>query len=177
MPIVNTEVAAGDPTIQASGQRRGKIIFTFDDGRIVERNVRAPDANAWANLLIDLVDEVEKRQQENDAEELSQEDVEIVAHKQANIKQVALAFLRRAYSTGHPLTAYQKFSRFNDYRLAQGWNLNQVVAGLAEVGLTDEEWTDMRDRYQYLSNASRVTAMQAYQSVLDGDTWGAEYRD
>ena len=88
-----------------------------------------------------------------------------------------MAFLRKAYATGHPLTAYQKFSRFNDYRIQRGWSLSQVQAGLAREGLTEDEWQNMRQRYAYLSNAARVTAMQAYQSVLDGDTWGAAYRD
>lgn len=173
--IVSSEVIDG-PNIQADDSHRGVIEFTFDDSRVVRKSVRAPDAVSWANLLISLPAEVERSQQESDAEAFSEIDQEITAHKQASIKQVALAYLRNAYQTGHPLAAYQKFSRFNDYRIAQGWNLNQVVAGLTSVGLAEGEWTEMKARYQYLSNSARVTAMQAYQSVLDGDTWGAGYR-
>ena len=51
-----------------------------------------------------------------------------------------------------------------------------MVAGLADVGLTEDEWNEMKDRYVYLSQSARVTAMEAYQGVLAGDTWGAEFR-
>lgn len=176
MPIVSSEVVDG-PNIQADGSRRGTIEFILDDGRVITRTVRAPDAIAWANLLIDLPAEVELKVQQDDADEASNTDDEITAVKQANIKQVALAYLRRAYSTGNPYAAYLKFSRFNDYRLSQGWNLNQIVTGLTEVGLTQDEWDNMLARYQYLSLAARVTAMEAYfGSVLPGDTWGEEFR-
>lgn len=175
MPIIDTQVR-GQVDVQADGSRRGTIDFTFDDSRIITKTVRAPDASAWANLLVDLPAQIEKQIQEQDAEEASETDDEIVGVKQANIKQVALAYLRKAYAIGNPYKAYLKFSRFNDYRLAQGWNLNQVVTGLMEVGLTEEEWTDMKDRYVYLSQSARVTAMEAYQSVLAGDTWGEENR-
>ena len=175
MPIISSEVVDG-PNIQADESRRGTIEFTFDDGRIIRRNIRAKDALSWANLLIDLPAEVEAKAQIDDAEEASETDNEITTVKQASIKQVALAYLRKAYSLGDPYLAYLKFARFNDYRLAQGWTLAQVVSGLTEVGLTQEEWGLMLARYQYLSEAGRVTAMVAYQSVLDGDTWGEEFR-
>lgn len=175
MPITSSEVVDG-PNIQADGQRKGVIDFTFDDGRVVRRVIRAADAAAWASLLIDLEDIVEEKLQVDDAEEASEADNEITAVKQANIKQVALAYLRKAYSIGNPYLAYLKFSRFNDYRLAQGWSLTQVVAGLAEVGLEQEEWNEMLARYQYLSQTARVTAMEAYQGVVTGDTWGEEFR-
>jgi len=131
----------------------------------------AKDAISWANLLINLPSEVEESEQLKDAEEASETDEEIIAVKQATIKQVALAYLRKAYSLSDPYQAYLKFDRFNNYRLAQGWTVNQVVSGLTEVGLTQDEWDLMFARYQYLSEAGRVTAMVAYQAVLDGDDW------
>lgn len=170
MGIVNSEVVSG-PDIQADGSRRGTIEFVFDDGRVVTRHIRSPDATAWANKLIDLPAEVELKMQMDDAEEASDQDVEITAVKQASIKQVALAYLRKAYSLTDPYQAYLKFDRFNNYRLSQGWTVNQVVTGLAEVGLTQEEWDLMLARYQYVSEPGRVTTMVAYQSVLDGDIW------
>lgn len=175
MAIINQTVIEG-PDIQASGAYRGTVEFEFDDGRKVTRRYNAADAQAWSEYLVDASQQVEQDQAEIDAKEFAEVDQEIMAYKQANIKQVALRYLRRAYEIGDPYIAYLRFSRFNDYRLAQGWNLNQVVAGLTEVGLTDEEWTDLRDRYQYLSQSARVTAMEAYQGVLAGDTWGAEFR-
>ena len=177
MPIVSSELRAGDPTITSTGKRSGTIDFTFADGRIITRNVRAQDATAWAQLLIDLPAQVEKDIEILDAQEVAETDNAIASYKDAPIKRVALAYLRRAYSTGDPYRAYVKFERFNDYRVAQGWTVNQVVTNLAEVGLTDDEWTEMRDRYQYLSETGRVTSMVAFQAVLDGDTWGAEFRE
>lgn len=175
MPIASSEVVDG-PNIQADDSRRGTIEFTLDDGRVIRRNVRAPDATAWANLLIDLPAEVEAKIELDDAEIASNTDNEITAVLEASQEQVALAYLRRAYQIGNPYLAYLKFDRFNDYRLVKGWSLTQVVSGLSSVGLTQEEWDEMLERYQYLSNSTRITAMQAYQGVLSGDTWGEEFR-
>lgn len=173
---ITSSVVVDGPNVQADGQRRGVIEFTFDDGRVVRRSVRAPDITAWTALLLAIDGEVEAAIQLSDAEEASQTDTEITAVKQASIKQVAVAYLRTAYATGDPLRAYLLFSRFNDYRNSQGWSMDQVVTNLATVGLTDEEWADMKDRYLYLSDAARVTTMQAYDGVLSGDTWGEAFR-
>ena len=174
--IVDSTVIDG-PDIQVDESRRGTIQFTFDDGRVITRTVQAPDAIAWANLLINLPGIVELEQQQSDAADAAlSEDSEITAVDQANIKQVALAYLRQAYTIGDPYRAYLKFDKFNTYRINQGWTIDQVVAGLTEVGLTDGEWIDMKARYIYLANTARVTAMQAYQGVLAGDTWGEEFR-
>lgn len=169
MPIVDTNVTDG-PNVQADGQHRGTVEFIFGDGRVVTRNVRAPDANAWANLLADLPAEVEASQQLSDADEAVENDAEVADYKEANKKQLAVAYLRRAMSHEDPYVAYLKFSRFNDYRIAEGWNLNQVQAALMDAGLTEDEWNIMRDAYTWLSNAGRVTAMQAYQDVASGWT-------
>lgn len=169
MPVVDTNVTDG-PNVQADGQHRGTVEFIFDDGRVVTRNVRAPDANAWANLVADLPQEVEASQEQSDADEAVDNDVEVSNYKQANMKQLAVAYLRRALSSEDPYVAYLRFSRFNDFRLAQGWSLNQVQAGLMDAGLTEDEWDIMRDAYTWLSNAGRVTAMQAYQDVATGWT-------
>ena len=170
MPIISSEVVDG-PNIQADESRRGTIVFTLDDGRIIRRTVRAPDATVWANLLINLPAEVEEKVQIDDAEDASEIDSEITAVNQATIKQVALAFLRKAFGLTDPYQAYLKFDRFNNYRLSQGWTVVQVVSGLTEAGLTQDEWDFTLARYQYLSEAGRVTAMVAYQAVLDGDVW------
>ena len=177
MPVQSVDVRDGDPTIQADGQHRGLVVVTFTDGRIVERFVNAADADEWADKIANISARVQEEQSQQDAEEAVENDEEILAdYKEATRNQQAVAYLRRAMEQGDPYIAYLKFSRFNDYRLSQGWNLNQVEAALASEGLTSEEWQDMRDRFQYLSNAARVTAMEAYQSVLAGDTWGESNR-
>jgi len=170
MPITNTEVV-GEVSVQPDGSRRGTIDMTFADGRVFRRHLRAADAAGWANILLDIAAEQEAKVSQDDAEEASEEDAEVAPVKEAGIKQVALAYLRKAYEIEDPYLAYLKFARFNNYRLAQGWNINQVVAGLTSVGLTEDEWVDMKARYLYLSNSGRVTAMVAYQAVVAGDTW------
>lgn len=167
MPITDTNVIDG-PNVQADGQHRGTLEFTFGDGRVVTRNVRAPDAAAWANLAVDLATQVEAQQQEQDADEAVEANEEVLPYKEASREQLALRYLRRAHADEDPYRAYLKFSRFNDWRLAQGYSLNQVTTALASVGLTEDEWTAMRDAYVWLSNAGRVTAMQAYQDVQAG---------
>jgi len=173
VPAISVAVRDGDPTVQASGEHRGMVSVTFSDGRVIERSVRAPSADAWADRIANIQSRVEEDIASSDAEEAVREDAEILEpYKEASLPQMALAYLRNAMRQGDPYVAYMRFSRFNDYRLAQGWNLDQVASVLAGVGLASEEWSDMKDRFQYLSNAARVTAMQAYQGVLEGDIWG-----
>lgn len=172
MPITNTYLNAGDPIVEANGQYRGTVNFVFDDGRTVARNLRAPDEDAWSALLLNIDDEVEAKQQAQDAEEAAETDVEVLnPYKQSSVKQMALAYLRNAMSKQDPYVAFLKFSKFNDWRVREGYNLNQVQTALMAEGLTEEDWQDMRDRYSYLSNAGRVSAMQAYQAVVAGDVW------
>jgi len=175
MAIIRTDVVDG-PNIQADGSYRGVIEFEFDDARIVRRSVRAPDASSWSALLLTLEAEVQASQERQDADAIVDPDVDISANGQANQKQVALVYLRKAYQTGDPWIAYKLFDRFNAYRVSQGWTLGQVQTQLATVGLTQEEWDLMAARYSYLSQTNRVTAMSGYQDVLAGDTWGAEFR-
>ena len=172
MPVQSVDVRDGDPTVQVTGEHRGTVTVTFTDGRVVDRSIRAPDADAWADKIANISALVQTQQSEADANDAVENDIEILnPHKEASLKQMAVAYLRRAQENPDPYQAYLKFSRFNDYRVNQGWNLNQVQAALVAEGLTEEEWTDMRDRYQYLSNAGRVTAMEAFQAVLAGDVW------
>lgn len=168
MPIIRQDVIDG-PSIQSSGERRGTIEFEFDDGRIIRREVRAPDATSWADLLIDLPADVEQTVQLQDAKVASEGDAEVIDAEpgQASREQIALEYLRQAYRLESPYEAYLKFDKFNNYRLLRGWNVNQVVAGLTSVGLTQEEWDLMLSSYQYLSNPARVTAMEAYQPIAE----------
>jgi hypothetical protein len=172
MPAVSVDVRDGDPTVEASGEHRGRVSVTFSDGRVIERNLRAPDADAWADRIANIQSTVQQEVEDQDANEAAETDVEILQpYKEASLPKMALAYLRLAQQTENPYRAYLKFSRFNDWRERNGWNLNQVAAQLSSVGLTEDDWTDMRARYLYLANPARVTAMEAYQNVLDGDEW------
>lgn len=166
MPIVEVEVIDG-PNIQVDGQHRGTVEFIFDDGRVVQRSIRAADANSWANRLADLPQDVNESEQLKDANEAVESDEEVADYKQATAKQLAVAYLRKAVSQEDPYIAYLKFSRFNDYRINQGWSLQQVRTALMGVGLSEDEWNQMLAAYTWLSNAARVTAMQAYQDISE----------
>jgi hypothetical protein len=47
MPAIGQQTRPGDPTVQVSGQHRGTVDVTFDDGRIVTMNYRAVDLADW----------------------------------------------------------------------------------------------------------------------------------
>ena len=165
MPIVSIDVRDGDPTVQASGQHRGTVDATFDDGRVVSRNFRAPDLDAWNDLVAAAQATIQAQQEVQDAEDGVGPDTEVTAHKEASIEQRAVAYLRRAWQEENCRDAYLLFDKFNDYRLAKGWNLNQVQAGLASAGLGVEEWEEMKTAYTYLNGAGRPAIMNDYQTI------------
>lgn len=168
MAIVRQDVIDG-PNIQADGSYRGVVEFEFDDGRIVERRIRAADAAVWSNTLVDLPALVEDSIQKDDADEAVAQDIEVQPYKQASKPQIAIAYLRKAHASDDPYIAYLRFERFNDWRLAEGYNLPQVKAALLAAGLPEDEYDAMLLAYQWLDNPGRVTAMQAYQDVKN--TW------
>lgn len=125
----------------------------------------------YAPVLAQNATNIENIITQNDADIAGESDGEVSANDYATIEHVALAYLKKAYSLQDPYEAYLKFNKFNNYRVSKGWSTSQVVAGLASVGLTQEEWDLMLARYTYLSFAQRVTAMQDYQTVKAGDIW------
>jgi len=146
------------------------VDYTADDILDTVAYESALDAELAPTVASNSV-KIEARLAESEAETQSNTDTEIVAGSHAEVALVVLKYLRKAQSLEDPYQAYLKFTRFNDYRVAQGWAINQVVANLLAVGLTQDEWDEMLVRYTYLSNAQRVTAMENYQLVLDGDPY------
>ena len=69
MPVVSTDVRDGDPTVQASGQHRGSVTCTFDDGRIIQLNLRAPDLDAWNDAVANAANQAEDQMTRRDAGE------------------------------------------------------------------------------------------------------------
>ena len=162
MSIVST--VQSPPRVQASGQHRGAIAFTLDDGREITRNVRAPDLASYNELGNALEAGVLESVQNQDSEELAQTDGAIGAHKQATAKQVARLYLERAMGEDDPHLSFKKLNRFNDYRISQGWTLNQVATGL---GIDSGHWDEAKARFQYLNSAENIATMNAYE-VLRG---------
>ena len=105
MPITDTNVVEG-PNVQADGEYRGELEFIFDDGRVIRKSARAPDATAWADLIVDMPAQVQEDIESADAAEASDSVDETAVYKQAGIKRVALAYLRKAYEIGDPYRAY-----------------------------------------------------------------------
>lgn len=158
MSVVRVDVIDG-PNVQAHGEHRGRVEVELSDGRIFTPSVRAPDAPTWANRIVDIGQEVLDQTIEQDSQEGVDADTEVTAHKLASVKQRAVAYLRKAWEMENAYEAFLLFDKFNDYRNAQGWNLNQVQANLIDEGLTVEEWDAMKTAYQYLAAAGRPAIM------------------
>ena len=170
MPIQSAELRPGDPTVEVTGEYRGVLDVTFTDGRVKTVSLRAPDEDEWSAKMLTIQAQVQAQMSRQDAQEAADVGGEILgAYKEASEQEQALAFMRAAYDEEDIYRAYLKFARFNDYRVRNGWSLTQVVTNLASVGLTADEWEEFKTFWQYASNTARVTAMEAYQGVVDGD--------
>lgn len=165
MPIASVDVRAGDPTIEITGEYRGVVDVTFTDGRTAMVPLRANSLDEWNDKVAAVYSEAQSRMAQQDAEAAVEITQEIAAKGESNIKAVAVAYLRRAWNTQDVHEAYTLFTRFNNYRLAQGWTLAQVQAGLASEGLTVEEWDAMRTAYTYLNSAGRPAIMSDAKNI------------
>ena len=67
MPVQTVDVRDGDPTIQASGQHRGTVDVTFDDGRIITLHLRAPDLDGWNDAVAAAGATAQAQMEERDA--------------------------------------------------------------------------------------------------------------
>lgn len=164
MPVVDTNVIDG-PNVQADGQHRGTVEFVFGDGRTFTRNVRAPDANAWANLVADLPTEVAAKVAESDAESDINDSDDIEVKGEATKPQRAVAYLRAAYADDDPYRAFRLMSKFNSWRQSEGYSMPQVKAAMLANGMDADEYDRIVSSYQWLSNTARVLAMQTYEDV------------
>ena len=121
-----------------------------------------PDPNAFNSYLTQAGDMVLASFKQQDAEEGVDADTDIAANKEATQQEKAVAYLRRAWQEDDAYQAYRILDRFNTYRNAQGWTLDQVQANLAAAGLTVTEWDSIKTAYQYLSGGTRPADMAAH---------------
>lgn len=141
-------------------------------GRVYTKSYNVENTADVNALLAQHAAEFQELISNRDAKEFVDQGSPITAdYKEASIKLIALNFLRRALKKEDPYIAYLRFDRFNDYRLAQGWTINQVVTQLSSVGLTAEEWEKMKTRYQYLSTVENVDLMDNYQMFIQDDPY------
>jgi hypothetical protein len=165
MPIVSIDVRDGDPTIQTSGQHRGTIAATFDDGRIVERNIRAADADEWNDLVASIGIEMQAKQEQQDAANSVDPESEVAASQEASIAQAAVAYLRAAWQEELAPDAYLLFARFNNYVINKGYTWNDVQTHLLAEGLEQEEWDEIKTAYQYLNGGGRPAIMAEAKTI------------
>lgn len=173
MSVVSTEVQGLDLP-QTDGSYKGAVIATLDDGQVITVQVRAPNITIKDEQVAAASIEAQARAERDNADAAVDPSRDPDANGQASKKQVAVAYLRRAYAEEDAYEAWRKFSRFNNFRNAEGLSLAQVQAHLADAGLTSEEWTLMRNEYQYLNGAGRpdtlanARTIQAQWEARDG---------
>jgi hypothetical protein len=173
MPITSTVVRDGDPTVQASGQHRGTIKSTFNDGRIVERNLRGADLADWDAKVAAAPAEIQEQMEVSDAGEAVSPDEPVAPNKEATIEQNAIAYLRDSWRSELASDAYLLFDRFNTYVTNSAYTWDDVHTHLISYGLTQEEWDQMKAAYNYLSGGTRPADMAAGQVIQDA--WESQH--
>jgi len=171
VPITSTEVRAGDPTVQASGQHRGTIKSTFDDARIMERNLRAADLAGWDAKVAAAPAEMQAQMKARDAEAAVSPDEDVAESDEASIAQTCIAYIRQAGIQEQAYDAYLLYVRINTY-VQNHSDWNTAHTHLIAAGLTQEEYDTAKAHYTYLSTGGRPADMAAAQVVQDN--WEAQ---
>ena len=172
MPIVSIDVRDGDPTVQASQQHRGTVAATFDDGRVIERNLRAPDLDAWNDLIASMNAVIQSQMEERDAEEAVTPDEDVASNKEASIAQTCIAYMRQAWQAETAYDAYALYARINTY-VTNHSDWNTVHTHLLAEGLTQEEFDQAKTAYQYLSGSGRPATLSDAQTIQAA--WEAQH--
>jgi hypothetical protein len=146
---------------------RGRFKYTFSDGRVVfKRHINmANDTTEPAIQLDNLEASAVAEISRVDSTEAVFNDEPIVVYKEATAKQIAKEYLRNAMREEDSALAYKKLKKADDYITANGWTPAQVKA---QLGLTDKQWTAVKDRFQYLSTSA--VDLNSYETIHDGDS-------
>jgi hypothetical protein len=168
MPVVSTDVRDGDPTVQASGQHRGTVTSTFDDGRILEQNLRAPDINAWNDAVANAGVEAQTTMEERDAQEAVTPDADVAGNKEASQAQTCVAYIRDAWSQESAIDAWALYDRINTYVTTHS-DWNTAHTHLLAEGLTQEEYDQAKNAYSYLSGSGRPATLADAETIQT--TW------
>lgn len=171
MPIVSIDVRDGDPTVQASGQHRGTVTGTFDDGRIMERNIRAADLDGWNDKVAAMSGEMQAQMEAADAEAAVSPSEPVAASEEASIAQTCVAYIREAAATEQAYDAYLLYDRINTY-VTNHSNWPTVKPILLAEGLTEEEYGQAGSAFNYLSSAGRPAIMSDAKTIQSN--WEAQ---
>jgi len=177
MPVQTTEVRPGDPTVQASGQHRGTVKYTFTDAREFEVNLRTPDLTSWDAKLISYVAVIEEQVRKRDAEAAGQDPDEPLPDSdvgEASNLDILVGKLRTGYAIQDSTDSYRYTKQVNDWRVGKGFTWTQVrdaILADPSYDMTTEEFQDIFDRWTYLNTPAKITTMQDYSALVTGDTW------
>ena len=174
MPVVDVRVREGSLSIEGSGERRAVVEVELTDGRVIERNLRARDAQAWADLLLSIGADVLAAVQEQDAEEGLDSAID-GPFKEATPDQRAVRGVRKLLELKGAYEDLKRakdfFARVNQYRLDLGENVNQFKARLMAAGLTEEEWDEAYAVYQFLNQGTNESTIDAYDALAKNPIW------
>jgi hypothetical protein len=169
MPITSIDVRDGDPTVQASGQHRGTVAATFDDGRLTEKNIRASDIDDWNDKVAAASGEMQAQMESSDAHAAVDPDSDVTANKEASQAQTCVAYIRDAWNMESANDGWMLYSRINNYVTGHS-NWITAKPHLIAEGLTDEEYEQAATAYAYLSGAGRPATMADAQTIQDAWT-------
>jgi len=120
-----------------------RFMFTLDDGRKETAGpFNIPTIVAAEAMMTGMVSYIESHVEEMDAGETVSNDSPISS--KADAKQ----YLRQAMSEEDIIVAYKMLKKANDHITSKGWTNAQVKA---QLNLTDDQWTAIVERYQYLN--------------------------
>lgn len=164
MGVESSDVRAGDPTIQASGQYRGTVDVTMDDGRVYALNIRASDQDDWNDQVAAAESVVQARFEELDAEAAVTPDADITANGEASIAQTCIAYIRRAWDEQRAKDASDLYTRINNFVTSNGGWAAAKPALLA-AGLPEEEYDRAESAYQYFAGAGRQAILADAETI------------
>jgi hypothetical protein len=166
MPIITpVEVRAGDPTVQASGQHRGTVTGTQStDARIVERSIRAADLSGWDAKVAAMPAEMQVQMEAQDAAQAVTPDEDVAANNEASVAQTCVAYIREAAATEQAYDAWLLYDRINTY-VTNHSDWNSAHDHLIAEGLTQEEYDQAKNAYNYLSGAGRPAIMAEAKTI------------
>lgn len=172
MPVSSVDVRDGDPTIQASGQYRGSVDVTMDDGRVFTLNIRAPDQDSWNDQVAAAGATIQARVEVQDAEAAVTPDADVAANKEASIAQTCIAYIRRAWEEQRAKDASDLYTRINNFVTANGgWAVAKPA--LLAAGLPEAEYDRAEAAYQYFAGGGRQAILADAETIQQ--TWESQH--
>jgi hypothetical protein len=166
MPITSIDVRDGDPTVQQSGQHRGTVKATFDDGRTSEKPLRGIDLDDWNDKVAAAWGVMQDDMIRSDAHEAVDPDADVTANKEASQPQTCIAYIKQAWEQESANSAWLLYARINNYVTGHS-DWATVKPLLLAEGLPEEEYDRAAVAYAYLSGAGRPAILSDAQTIQD----------